>query len=79
LSAGELGLRPRLRLTPETASTDLQRKSAHVVHDRLEPFQAPAAGAVGAEPRRESSDWTWKDLLSGIDEPPIDDEVLAER
>ena len=47
----------------------------------MDAFQRGADRAAAApvrEPAREAA-WTWKDLLSSIDEPPIDDEVLAER
>ena len=54
--------------------------------DPIEPKAAPAkARAPEAEPAPSAASppkdggWTWKDLLSSIDEPPIDDEVLAER
>ena len=88
LSSGEIGLRPRLRLTPEVEQTtprsapppQTERRPPPVVHETLEAFQKPAAPPAPArEAQRSSTDWTWKDLLSGIDEPPIDDEVLAER
>ncbi|MBV9512239.1 MAG: polar localization protein TipN [Caulobacteraceae bacterium] len=76
--APEAGLRPRLRLTP--TATDEEFKQ---VFD--------AAGGREAPPRRETSKaepvpgsggdgWTWRELLSSMDEEPqVDETNLAER
>jgi hypothetical protein len=59
----EAGLRPRLKLTP--TATDEEFKNVFV-----------AAG--GQEPAETVGDsWTWKELLSSMDEAPIDDGALA--
>jgi hypothetical protein len=57
------GLRPRLKLTP--TATDEEFKSV---------FEA----AGGQEPAETVGDsWTWKELLSSMDDAPIDDGALA--
>ncbi|HEX4197019.1 MAG TPA: polar localization protein TipN [Caulobacteraceae bacterium] len=62
-SAEATGLRPRLKLTP--TATDEEFKNVFV-----------AAG--GQEPAETVGDsWTWKELLSSMDEAPIDDGALA--
>ena len=43
------------------------------------PAKSSAPDAKALTPAARDGGWTWKDLLSSIDEPPIDDEVLAER
>ncbi len=86
VSAGDIGLRPRLRLTPEAPPTPqpiaAERPAPKTFAD-LEAFTRaagrPATTQPPADAPRDTSAWTWKDLLSSIDEPPIDDEVLAER
>ncbi len=84
LAANEAGLRPRLRLTPEaepatprSAPAPVAERPALQTHETLEPFIRNGSASHG-EASRDAA-WTWKDLLSSIDEPPIDDEVLAER
>jgi hypothetical protein len=67
--AEAIGLRPRLKLTVEPPPA-AQRRPAPT------PLAAEASAPSG---RAASEEWTWKDLLSSIDEPPMDDEVLAER
>jgi len=57
------GLRPRLKLTP--TATDEEFKSV---------FEA-AGGQEQAETIGDS--WTWKELLSSMDDAPIDDGALA--
>ena len=59
----QAGLRPRLKLTP--TATDEEFKSV---------FEA-AGGQEQAEPIGDS--WTWKELLSSMDDAPIDDGALA--
>ncbi len=57
------GLRPRLKLTP--TATDAEFKSV---------FEA----AGGQEPAETVGDsWTWKELLSSMDDAPVDDGALA--
>jgi hypothetical protein len=65
VSADAIGLRPRLKLTV----------------DAPKPAPLRPAPVEAAEPpsRGDDNAWTWKDLLSSIDAPPMDDEVLAER
>ncbi len=61
--ADEAGLRPRLKLTP-TASD--------------EEFKTVFAAAGGREPVEGGGEaWTWKELLSSMDEAPPSDESLA--
>ena len=87
-SAAEMGLRPRLRLTPEPETVVPERpayvaegdRPAPQTHTSLDAFQRPPAARMERpDAPRDTTAWTWKDLLSSIDEPPIDDEVLAER
>jgi hypothetical protein len=65
-AAAAAGLRPRLRLTPAPVED--------VVADMFEPAAATAAATA----EDEADEWTWKDLLSSM-EQPVDDEMLAER
>jgi hypothetical protein len=58
---GAHGLRPRLKLTP--TATDEEFKTVFEAAGGREP--APARAGGGDEPH-----WTWKDLLSSMDEPP---------
>jgi predicted translin family RNA/ssDNA-binding protein len=83
----DLGLRPRLRLTPTEADNALKS-----VFDPLQTRQrdpatprmfAERGGSFGADraPARaldqDMDEWTWKDLLSSIDETPATDDALA--
>jgi hypothetical protein len=87
-SADALGLRPRLKLTPAGAESAARAAPisptatlATTPPPAAPPRPAaipPAAARAPQEPTR-SGEWTWKDLLSSIDEPPMDDDVLAER
>ena len=64
-----LGLRPRLKLTP--TATDEEFKTVFGAAGGREPVAAPQ---VEGEPN-----WTWKDLLSSMDDPsPADDGALAD-
>ncbi|MDR3510548.1 MAG: polar localization protein TipN, partial [Caulobacteraceae bacterium] len=63
--AAEAGLRPRLKLTP--TATDEEFKTV---------FEA-AGGREPAEPAAAGDGWTWKELLSSMDEAPPSDESLA--
>jgi hypothetical protein len=67
-----LGLRPRLRLSVDAPTPAAPRRAAPISSGPTPPRHD--AGGHG-----DTGEWTWKDLLSSIDEPPIDDEVLAER
>ncbi|MDG2522280.1 polar localization protein TipN [Caulobacter segnis] len=64
------GLRPRLRLTP--TATDEEFRSVF-----------GAAGGpkeeVAPEPQGDRGDWSWKDLLSTIDDGSADDQRLGEK
>jgi len=86
-NGSEPGLRQRLRLTPTDADAALKS-----VFDPLQSRQRDAAtprifaergGSVGAErsaaraPAQDLDEWTWKDLLSSIDEAPATDDALA--
>jgi hypothetical protein len=70
-SAEGLGLRPRLKLTVEPPAP-VRRPPPPAAEAPREALAADSASAAGSE-------WTWKDLLSSIDEPLMDDDVLAER
>ena len=70
-TAETIGLRPRLKLTVEPAAA-LRRTAPPPAPAAIQPPR-PAANAGAGE------EWTWKDLLSSIDAPPVDDEVLADR
>ncbi|MDR3506448.1 MAG: polar localization protein TipN, partial [Caulobacteraceae bacterium] len=64
--APDAGLRPRLKLTP-TAS-DEEFKTV---------FDASGGRAPPAEPQGDS--WTWKELLSSMDDKPADEGVLSDN
>jgi hypothetical protein len=72
-SAEALGLRPRLRLTPEGPPEAPRLASQPPPQESVRLGPAPPLKA------RSGGDWSWKDLLSSIDEPPLDDDVLADR
>ncbi len=66
ISAAAAGLRPRLRLTPSAA------EAAPAAPPSLTPAPAPIA--------KDGDEWTWKELLSSIEErPAADDDGLAAR
>jgi hypothetical protein len=68
-SAASAGLRPRLKLTPTIFD-----EPPPPAPPKVEPPRPAGEG----EPARD--EWTWKDLLSSMDEPAVDDEdALAER
>ena len=90
----DIGLRPRLKLSaaPMPSGPDAPAPAtdadidAILLADPVKPAQVQEkARAPEPEPTLSAASstrdggWTWKDLLSSIDEPPIDDEVLAER
>lgn len=64
------GLRPRLRLTP--TATDEEFRS--VFGAAGGPADEPAP-----EPPADRGDWSWKDLLSTIDDGSADDQRLGEK
>ena len=67
-SAAAEGLRPRLRLSPTTADSEVSQ-----VFEGAGQSSAPAgAGSEGA-------DWTWQELLSSMDDTPVDDRQLVDR
>ena len=70
--AAAAGLRPRLRLTPAPAEDPADIFEPLPSSAAPQPAEAAPAAEEGAD------DWTWKDLLSSMDQP-VDDEVLAER
>jgi hypothetical protein len=78
-ASDDVALRPRLKLTSPPATPFASVNPAP-------PIEARAPAAPSASQRQapiasppSPGEWTWKDLLSSIDEPPMDDEVLAER
>jgi hypothetical protein len=78
-NSADLGLRPRLRLTPTEADTALKS-----VFDPLQSRQRdPATPRIFAERTGQRpvapdmDEWTWRDLLSSIDETPATDDALA--
>ena len=86
LTAEDVAPPPRPTMAPPAAASAAPRPAARperpppVTHETLDPFvRARPATAPAREAPQDTRAWTWKDLLSSIDEPPIDDEVLAER
>jgi hypothetical protein len=78
-SSDEVALRPRLKLTSPPAPPFGSVNAAPPIEARA-PAAPPATQRQASSPPPPSAgEWTWKDLLSSIDEPPMDDEVLAER
>ena len=63
-SAAAEGLRPRLRLSPTTADTEVSQV-----------FE----GAGQPPPAQENGDWTWQQLLSSMDDAPVDSRQLIDR
>ena len=59
------GLRPRLKLSPTTADTEV----SSVFEAAAEPAAAQADGA----------DWTWQELLSSMNDAPVEDRQLVDR
>ena len=60
------GLRPRLKLSPTSADTQVSQV-----------FEAPPEPAQSAPP--ESGGWSWQELLSSMDDAPVEDRQLADR
>ena len=59
----EPGLRPRLRLSPTTADSEVSQV-----------FET-AAGPAGVK----DGDWTWQEILSSMDDAPVDERQLLDR
>jgi len=79
-TAIDLGVRPRLRLTPTEADTALKSVFDPLQDRRRDPvpprmFSERGAASRPADP--DMDEWTWKDLLSSIDETPATDDALA--
>jgi hypothetical protein len=85
VTAAAAGLRPRLRLTP--ASVDigpvLERAPEPISSVPISIQLPKAAARTPAKPAEADTsampdEWTWKDLLSSMEEPAVDDEELAD-
>jgi len=78
-SAGAAGLRPRLRLTPASDEPGVSMFKPQQPTPEPTPRPAEIHAPKPDEPADTTADeWTWKDLLSTMDDP-VDDEALAER
>ena len=76
--AADAGLRPRLRLTPTASDEEFKTVFEAAGGREAARRDAPAAREPG-EPAS-GDGWTWRELLSSMDdEPPIDETNLAER
>jgi hypothetical protein len=71
-AADDVGLRPRLRLTP--TATDEEFKTVFAAAGGRLPAELAAPAAPGAA--QPADGWTWKELLSSMDETPAGDENL---
>ncbi len=86
LAAEEIpGLRPRLKLTP-TASEDAVKAVFETAPKSREPKnhepknREPGGATPGGKQwDGELDEWTWKDLLSSMDDTPTDTDSLAEQ
>ena len=67
-TATEAGLRPRLKLSPTSADSEVSQV--------FEGAGQPASSTGGAP---EGADWTWQELLSSMDDTPVDDRQLVDR
>ena len=67
-SAAAEGLRPRLRLSPTTADSEVSQA-----------FEGAGQTAAPAGAGSEGADWTWQELLSSMDDTPVDDRQLVDR
>jgi hypothetical protein len=68
------GLRPRLKLTPVASD-----EAVKAVFDAApKGREAPGAAPSGRQWDGELDEWTWKDLLSSMDDGPTDTDSLAE-
>ena len=83
-TASEAGLRPKLKLSPTPADTAFK---SVFTQPSLNPPRPGQAGDAATPPTRRdaqasadgSDEWTWKDLLSSIEEQPLDDDSLTEQ
>ncbi len=72
----EAGLRPRLKLTPTTSDQEVKTV--------FSPPQAPAGGAGGRPGETIGDSWSWRELLSSMDnegaaeDPALGDQLLTE-
>jgi hypothetical protein len=77
----DLGLRPRLKLTP--TATDEEFREVFETAGGRAPARAPrdsVAKEPAAEAARPGANWTWKDVLSGLDgADTAADENLADK
>ena len=67
-AAAEAGLRPRLKLSPTIADSEV----SHAFEGAGQPAAPAGAGSEGA-------DWTWQELLSSMDDGPVDNRQLVDR
>ena len=76
ISAAGAGLRPRLKLTPTPAD-----RAIKTVFGADSAARRPSQRdqLPGEAVRDEADEWTWKDLLSSIEEAPIDEDSLADQ
>lgn len=71
--ASAAGLRPRLKLTPATEPAPVARQPAA-------PPPRPTPAPTPAPAPADDEEWTWRGLLTSMDEPASDDdEALADR
>jgi hypothetical protein len=75
-TAEEAGLRPKLRLAPTPDDKAVKKMFAAQVRAAT---PAPPAARDESGPEGGGDEWTWKDLLSSIEEQPMDDEALDEQ
>ena len=76
ISVGE-GLRPRLRFTPTEADEAL--KAVFTPKPEVEAATAARPPARKGEWDADLDEWTWKDLLTSMDDVPTDTDALAEQ
>ena len=67
-SAAAEGLRPRLKLSPTVADTEVSQ----AFEGAGQPNATAGTGSEGA-------DWTWQELLSSMDDTPVDSRQLIDR
>jgi len=77
-AASDAGLRPRLRLTP-TASDEEFKTVFEAAGGREAARREPPPPREAGEPPAGADSWTWRELLSSMDdEPPVDEANVAE-
>ncbi len=67
-TAAEAGLRPRLKLSPTTADSEVSQAFEGAGQAAPPPGLAP-----------DGADWTWQELLSSMDDAPAGDRRLVDR